>query len=139
MSENIATEKYPIFVYGTLRPGARQHSIVRSYVERVTSGFIHGYQMYSFGRFPGAVRRPEARDLRGELLFIKPNEYEACLERLDRYESAGWLFNRVQEFALTEVYGEIAPCWLYVASEVNLSVEERNIIRDNDWFAYNRG
>lgn len=140
MSKTASAINYPIFVYGTLRPGAMQHSIVRSFVEESKVATLQGYQMYRFGRFPGVVMRPESSfPVRGELLYIKDKHYEECLQRLDKYESNGWLFDRVLEYAQLGYFTEPVACWLYVAREENLIVEERSIVRENDWFEANRG
>lgn len=140
MSETTSTQVRPIFVYGTLRPGAMQHSIIRGYMEKSQPATIQGYQMYRFGRFPGVVRRPSTPlPVRGELIYIKSDVYEECLVKLDKYESAGWLFDRVEEFAQLDYFIDPVPCWLYVANEDNLIVSENNLVRENDWFEAHRG
>lgn len=140
MSETTTTQARPIFVYGTLRPGAMQHSIVRGYMERSLPAFVQGYQMYRFGRFPGIVKRPSTLlPVRGELIYIKPDVYAECLVKLDKYESAGWLFDRVEESAQLDHSNEQILCWLYVANEENLIVSEINLVRENDWFEAHRG
>lgn len=142
MSEATATVQYPIFVYGTLRPGADRYPVVRPFVEEKGSfpATMQGYQMYRFGRFPGLVKRPQAPiAVRGEVLKLKPETYEECILRLDRYESNGWLFDRVIDYAQTSHFADPVPCWVYVAREDNLVVVESNIILENDWFESNRG
>lgn len=120
----------PIFVYGTLRPGGALYPQVRDFVERHESALMGGFDLYSFGMFPGIVHGNGT--VEGDLLYIHEDKWAECLAELDRIEANGYLFIRTDIYAANKGMYDIVRVWVYVANMNVLSTDQR--IESNDWF-----
>lgn len=144
----------PIFVYGTLRPGAKNYSVVRDLVD--TNGYrpasLQGFQMYNFRDFPGITEVHPASQIppvMGDLLVIKPDRYDEAIVKLDKLEVNGYLFARSDRY-----YADVWPkeentipwqdrkkdsvrAWVYIANTQVLEASFDRIVKSNDWM--NRG
>lgn len=152
--ETPVIEKLPIFVYGSLRPGASSFTLVRNWIEEYGTrpARLFGFQMYRCGGFPGIIQDQDNEDIPvvGELLLIRPENWAECIARLDRYENNGFLFDRTDKF-YANIWGTHKPVpthwdspgtnsirvWVYVVNPTNLEVDPHKVIKSNDWM--NRG
>ena len=102
-----------LFVYGTLRPGARAYPMVEGAVERHQPAVLPGYGLVGEGhRYPWCIEAP-GREVAGVLLWL--NDPVRMLEHLDRYEGVdedGPEYRRVALEVLTSD-GE-CTAWVYV-------------------------
>jgi gamma-glutamylcyclotransferase (GGCT)/AIG2-like uncharacterized protein YtfP len=76
----------PFFVYGTLRQGQGNHRLVASALDGVREARLPRHRLYAAGIPYVAESRDRGCAVAGELLLIRPGEYEAARERLDRLE-----------------------------------------------------
>lgn len=80
-----------IFVYGTLKRGCRNHSVLQS-AEFVGMAWTEsGYRMVHCGAYPGLVRGEHGEQVCGELYRVD----DALLAALDRFEDAPNEYERV--------------------------------------------
>lgn len=108
----------PVFVYGTLRRGAR-HAMGRALAleaELLGDATVQG-ELYDLGEYPGAIpsRRP-SDVVRGELL--RPRNPDVALAALDAYEGCGASHDPPHDFerAVTDARlhdGRVLPAWIY--------------------------
>ena len=116
-----------LFVYGTLRRGARMHALLTDAARHVGSATYRG-RLYHLGGHPGAVASSDARDVvRGDLYAFERPDADALLVRLDRYE--GPEFRRVRAEVLCD--GPVSS-WIYL---VCASIEGRPRIESGDFLA----
>ena len=118
----------PLFVYGTLRSGERaapmlDADVVRRAPARVSGRLVdtgqvypgavfeHTYGVVAGETYPGAVFESAQDVVEGELVWLRPATYAAALERLDAYEGAPTLFQRVMVVA--ETGGERLEAFAY--------------------------
>jgi len=87
-----------VFVYGTLKEGYGNNYLLSS-SEKVSSGVMEGYKLYDCG-FPIAVKS-DGDFISGEVYDI--GDDAMVLNRLDRLESEGSMYNRVDNFG-TSLY-----------------------------------
>jgi gamma-glutamylaminecyclotransferase len=80
-----------IFVYGTLKRGCRNHSVLQSAEFAGTAWTEPGYRMVHCGEYPGLVRAERGEAVCGELYRLD----EALLTALDRFEDAPNEYERV--------------------------------------------
>ncbi|WP_267245686.1 gamma-glutamylcyclotransferase family protein [Streptomyces sp. PR69] len=122
----------PFFVYGTLRPGERNHDLFlagRTAAEEPAR--LVGAQLYEGPGYPYAVEAPDpamdpAMDpacgqVAGELVTAAPGEYArllAVLDRLEEYIAPGHprnLYERVVRDVVRRD-GTAARAWVYLAA-----------------------
>lgn len=75
----------PVFVYGTLRPGASNFWVVEGWVEQAQPATMAGLQLWHLGSYP-MVCEGVGR-VRGDLLTLDPARYEEALARMDQLEA----------------------------------------------------
>lgn len=79
-------EQLPVFVYGTLRPGEKNH---RRYLggrtTRIVPAVARGELRFVSGEGYPCVT-PGEGIVKGELIFLAPDRYEETLHRLDELE-----------------------------------------------------
>ncbi|WP_244217688.1 gamma-glutamylcyclotransferase family protein [Streptomyces carpinensis] len=115
-----APEPLPFFVYGTLRPGERNHDVfLRGRTRAVQPARLTGAVLYEGPGFPYAVVEPGGVVL-GELVTARPEKYEELVTALDRLEEyvAGdprSLYERIEGEAVRAVDETAVRAWVYVA------------------------
>lgn len=142
---------YPIFVYGTLRPGGSNYRVIEPFVQRPTStalGYLAGFEMYSCGPYPAAVRTNNALDeVIGNIIWLDPTKYADALDSLDTFESVGTgLYERtlvsVKRNAIVNYSGSMPQeptlCWMYVVPEARVrAVKDRyTYVPKGNWIEY---
>jgi gamma-glutamylcyclotransferase (GGCT)/AIG2-like uncharacterized protein YtfP len=127
-------EQFPIFVYGSLRPGELFYTRVRPYVEKVEPAELHGMQLYSLGDFPGMVWDASARNpVKGDLLHIYKGYWAEAISVLDRIEGEGFLYKRTQ---IIVICGETpVAAWTYLLRDLEKLIAQMDRIDSNDWKA----
>ncbi|MFK4148263.1 gamma-glutamylcyclotransferase family protein [Streptomyces sp. NPDC004065] len=136
----------PFFVYGTLRPGERNHDgLLRGRVSAAHPARLHGAVLYDGPGYPFLVEQPGGA-VRGELLTAAAGEYASLLDALDRLEGhvpgdPGSLYERVQREVLRETDGTAVRAWVYVAGpSIAPRLRARGaLIEGGDWLNRGRG
>lgn len=124
------TAHYPVFVYGTLRPGMSNYHWFRSADSYQIDATITGYELLTNGSYPFMVPATgeAATDsvVQGTLIFVDAHQWETVVAALDELEGTapGFpvhhdnLYNRV----LTQVTardGTIYTAWVYIPPEAS--------------------
>ncbi|MDO4822360.1 MAG: gamma-glutamylcyclotransferase family protein [Rothia sp. (in: high G+C Gram-positive bacteria)] len=131
------TAHYPVFVYGTLRPGMSNHHWFRGADANRVDATITGYELVTNGSYPyllpasAPVSTPAgsgdtgadapAPVVRGTLVFVDPADWETVAASLDELEGTNPahpvhddnLYNRVLAQVVTEA-GENITAWVYI-------------------------
>ncbi|MEV6420594.1 gamma-glutamylcyclotransferase family protein [Streptomyces sp. NPDC051662] len=145
----------PFFVYGTLRPGERNHDLcLRGRVAEEEPARLTGALLYDGPGYPYAIEAPgtSAPDavasgtVVGELVTAKPGEYGELLTELDELEGYEApddprnLYVRVVRDVLRSD-GTPVRAWVYFAApRVARGLRARGrLIADGDWLAHLRG
>lgn len=132
-------KQLPLFVYGTLRPGATNYKLLRHRVVpgRTVKAVLQGYQMFTFGLFPGIFPDPYGESvgpIQGDLLWLDSSCYAEALADIDLYEGEGRIFFRhalgVQ--AGQERREEVA--WVYLVGLDLVQTLLSTRVESNDWF-----
>ncbi|MET8243075.1 gamma-glutamylcyclotransferase family protein [Streptomyces sp. NPDC005202] len=111
----------PFFVYGTLRPGERNHGLfLRGRTQSEEPGLLAGAVLYEGPGYPYAVEEPGGT-VRGELVTAVPEAYGELLVALDRLEEytpgdPQNLYERVEREVVREADGAAVRAWVYVAA-----------------------
>lgn len=134
-------EKYPVFVYGSLRNGMGNYNwALKNRTEKEIKGDISGL-MYSLGGFPAVVPTKSKKRVIGELMYIKPKMYNRTMFDLDQLE--GWtgnprtsLYNKV--LVDVKVEGEDKPikAWCYIMSARSPHVRDCTVVESGDWVEF---
>jgi gamma-glutamylcyclotransferase (GGCT)/AIG2-like uncharacterized protein YtfP len=138
----VKQEQLPIFVYGTLLEGyGNWEYFLKGKTERVVSGFISGFDMYSVGAFPCIKHSSIDRKVYGELMYVEPELYDQVLSRVDSLEgyhkgrySKQSMYLRKKVSVRTEC-GDIVQAWVYVW---NRPGDLGNRIKSGSWDEYCR-
>ncbi len=131
----------PFFVYGTLRAGQCNATLLRGAIARTRLAKLSGAQMFDLGPYPMIIEGEG--EVRGELLDIEPEKYAAILRSLDRLESVNGadpenpdaLYRRLRcaVLAADEGEGEVVEAWVYFGREI---VARRGCwLAGGDWVA----
>lgn len=132
-----ATKYYPVFVYGTLRPGqAAWNTYLRTTHSSYKTDKVANMVMYSEpkNRWPFAVRGKGT--IVGTVVYLKPATAAATMARLDAYESynpkksaASQAYNRV----LVKTRGG-TTAWMYITGPNHTkNVVKYKKIKSGDW------
>lgn len=111
----------PFFVYGTLRPGERNHDLfLRGRTLSEEPGRLPGATLYEGPGYPYAVEESGGA-VGGELVTALPEAYAGLLAELDRLEEyvpggPRNLYERVARDVLREADGKAVRAWVYVAA-----------------------
>ena len=132
---------FPIFVYGTLRPGEANHELfLRGRTRSEEPGRLHGAVLYDGPGYPYAVEQPGGV-VRGELVTPSPALYGELLDALDRLEEYApdnprSLYERVARDVVREPDGTVVRAWVYLAAPaVAARLRTRGKpIEGGDWF-----
>ncbi|QIB45948.1 gamma-glutamylcyclotransferase family protein [Streptomyces aureoverticillatus] len=114
-------EHLPVFVYGTLRSGERNHAAyLRGRITSTTPACLQHTLLYDGPGYPYAVETAEPALVHGDLITPIPAEYESLLAALDHLEdySPGDPRNLYERVAreVTRVDGATTRAWVYVAA-----------------------
>lgn len=137
-----SAEELPFFVYGTLRPGERNHDLVllrRTAAEEPAR--LAGTVLYEGPGYPYAVLDDSAEGtVAGEVVTAAPGKYEELLAVLDHLEGhvapghPGNLYERVAR-DVVRPDGTAVRAWVYVAAP-GVARKLRatgTLIRGGDW------
>ena len=127
----------PFFVYGTLRAGQSNATLLRGAIARSRDAKLCGAQMFDLGPYPMIIESESQHEIWGELIEIEPEKYAAILKSLDRLESVDGnnpenpdaLYRRLKRFVIVE--NEPIEAWVYFGREV---VARRGcLLAGGDW------
>ncbi|MEU4994885.1 gamma-glutamylcyclotransferase family protein [Streptomyces sp. NPDC021622] len=141
-----AAGRLPFFVYGTLRPGERNHDVhLRGRVAAEEPARLTGAVLYAGPGYPYLVEDPEAGPVRGELFTALPSAYDRLLAELDVLEDfvpgdPRNLYDRVAR-DVTLLDGGTARAWVYVAApRVAAGLRASGaVIGGGDWALFRAG
>jgi gamma-glutamylcyclotransferase (GGCT)/AIG2-like uncharacterized protein YtfP len=128
----------PVFVYGTLRQGFGNHS---RYLEGKTRIIVNASAkgtMFSVGGFPALIESPMDKEIKGELVFIQPDNYDKVLQSLDFLEGYRQhnlemsMYLRKKVTVMTDG-GVPVEAWVYYW---NRSVKGLQLIESGCWKEY---
>lgn len=138
------SEQLPVFVYGTLRAGEVNASLLDGVAVGRTSATLPAHRLHLL-EYPCVIEdtddgRPPLLSVRGELVSLAGSAYGPTLERLDWLEGydpedvAGSLYVRVTAAVETDD-GPVA-CWVYLAgAHLRSRLDATNLIASGDWSA----
>ena len=149
LSAQVKRVQLPFFVYGTLRPGERNHDrflLGRTAAEEPAR--LRGAVLYEGPGYPYAVEAAgDGGVVVGELVTAPPGLYGGLLRELDRLEEyvpgdPRSLYTRVVRDVLRDGDGApvSVPAWVYVASPA-VAARLRDggvLIPGGDWLAVRR-
>jgi gamma-glutamylcyclotransferase (GGCT)/AIG2-like uncharacterized protein YtfP len=118
-----AGQELPFFVYGTLRPGERNHDrFLAGRTAAEEPALLEGALLYEGPGYPYAVEDPGGGTVAGELVTAAPGEYGellAVLDHLEEYFGPGHplnVYERVARDVLRAADGTAVLSWVYFAA-----------------------
>lgn len=136
----------PFFVYGTLRNGQDNYPRhLAGHTEAEATGVVGGYRMIGYhDGFPFALDGSPDDTITGEVMWIKPEQYETVLSSMDRLEGykperqnrSKNLYNR-EVVTVLLADGSSVQAWMYVSTYNYDYLIARGIpaIPSGDWLA----
>lgn len=107
--------QYPIFVYGTLKQGFRNHDhCLDGNYDKKIDATITG-QLFNVGYFPALIEKDGI--VKGELYYLPENRYEEILNRLDRLEGFNPVSNNgmyLRKLRAAETSEGTTECYVYI-------------------------
>ena len=120
-----------IFVYGTLKKGGINNSILDNCVF-IGLGRVWGCALLDYGGYPGmiptTVRGGDISSVRGEVYAVPDRYWPGLLNELDRLEQAFRLYIRVK--IRVDVAGTAKECTTYLFMA---TVNQEDIIQGGVW------
>lgn len=112
-------ERYPVFVYGTLRPGCGNDRLWRGRAVTIHDGtaILVGYKLVTNGHFPYMIPATTAQTV-GTLIVPDDEHYDDVLDRMDMLEGVPRHYLRIRVAVLVEG-GEPCFAWTYVPATRN--------------------
>ncbi|MFJ5773230.1 gamma-glutamylcyclotransferase family protein [Streptomyces sp. NPDC093094] len=135
--------RLPFFVYGTLRPGERNHDVLlRGRTRAEDPARLIGAVLYDGPGYPYAVESAGGT-VSGELVTARPEAYAELLAELDRLEEyvpadpRRGLYERVAREVTRDTDGAAVRAWVYLAApDVAVKLRARGrLIDGGDWRA----
>jgi gamma-glutamylcyclotransferase (GGCT)/AIG2-like uncharacterized protein YtfP len=77
----------PFFVYGTLLPGQPNAYLWGKSIAKMETAWLENGRLYDCGHYPMLVEETAALPVQGQLVHSHPDQYQACLERIDTLEA----------------------------------------------------
>ncbi|MFE0458365.1 gamma-glutamylcyclotransferase family protein [Kitasatospora sp. NPDC058965] len=135
------SEKLPLFVYGTLRPGRRNHHrYLGAHAVAARPAALPGAALHAGPGFPYALPDP-GRTVLGDLITVRPAAHAQVLAALDRLEECrpegDGLYVR-ERLAVTALdTGERLDAWVYLAGPAVAAelAAHPALIESGDWTA----
>jgi gamma-glutamylcyclotransferase (GGCT)/AIG2-like uncharacterized protein YtfP len=131
------TKHLPVFVYGTLRRGQNNYSILQGHTIHEEEARLHSAQLYDLGFFPMAVEGEGV--VSGELMHLRPGTYQEVLASLDMLEGVNreapdtGFYRRVVRTVQAETEQR---AWVYLGNNVDMKDYPR--IPHGDWVRHLR-
>ncbi|WP_329569750.1 gamma-glutamylcyclotransferase family protein [Kitasatospora sp. NBC_01266] len=131
----------PLFVYGTLRSGQRNHThYLGGHCTRIEPAVLAGAVLHQGPGYPYAVADPDpGRRVRGELITVRPADFARVLTALDELEGCrpdgtGY-YVRLRRPVIVTAHGERVAAWVYLAGpELSARLRARPApIPSGDW------
>lgn len=124
-----------VFVYGTLRKGESNHSLISAWVKSITPASVRGW-MFDLGDYPAIVEG--SGFVYGEILeFDDPEEAIRRMDWLEDYHGPGHRENhyeRVETEAVMEGgLTEKVQVYQYVLQQKAALAEHYPLIKSGDW------
>jgi gamma-glutamylcyclotransferase (GGCT)/AIG2-like uncharacterized protein YtfP len=133
------SEQLPFFVYGTLRPGHRNHArYLGAHVLRCRPATLADTALHAGPGFPYALPAP-GRTVLGELITVRPAAYPVVLATLDQLEEClpggDGLYVREPRTVTLPATGEAVAAWVYLAGPAVAAELARHpaLIESGDW------
>jgi gamma-glutamylcyclotransferase (GGCT)/AIG2-like uncharacterized protein YtfP len=130
---------WPVFVYGTLRPGQENYALLRGFTVAEEPAYAAHLDLFALPSYPMALSG--SGTVVGDLLFLAPAIYRRLLQHLDDLE--GWVpnqigcqFRRVPCRVTTQARLR-QPAWMYIGNRPHLGAEAVRIDH-GDWVRYRR-
>ena len=109
----------PLFVYGTLCPGERNHQLLEEHLEHQVAATCRGRLFLCLDHaYPFPVLIEAQGRVHGTLLYVRPECYTealALLDRLEEYDAAsddGEYLRRLR--TACDATGRQISCWVYL-------------------------
>lgn len=101
-----------LFIYGTLKRGASNHTVLADQTYLGDARSVPGYRIYLVADYPGLIRDPrDTRGVQGELWAVSPE----ALARLDAFEGIPEkLYRRDPIQLLPPSQGVVAQTYFYL-------------------------
>jgi len=132
-----ADDSLPLFVYGTLRKGGENHSLLRGRTVYEMCATLAGATLMALPRYPMLI--DGAAVVQGELMILHPRFYSDVLAKLDYFE--GYrpgddtsLYFRVER-TVTSEGGSLRRAWVYMGNPRWLD-PSASVIPHGDWIRY---
>ena len=153
--EHYLAQPLPVFVFGTLRPGQGNFSVLKSYgaIEAMSEAKVTGVAMVagSHSFFPKSIEMdkedgvtdPSSYSMAGDIVYLKQDysglETRRDMDRLEGFRSSnpsGSMYRRVaRKVELKKADGSVEEvlAWMYVTQDRS-RVDEKDIVQNGDWF-----
>lgn len=141
----MTARRLPVFVYGTLRAGERNHRLLAGRTRSWEPADLPGALLFHGPGYPFAVTDPTGRGVvRGELVHVREPDYDQVLSDLDLLESyvpgdPRNLYERVRR-TVTRERGA-TEAWVYLAGPTLVAdlLASGWPVADGDWRARGSG
>jgi gamma-glutamylcyclotransferase (GGCT)/AIG2-like uncharacterized protein YtfP len=131
------SEQLPLFVYGTLRHGQENYSLLRGNTVAEVPARIEQMALYSLRAYPMILDGDSV--VYGDLMTLHPRIYSRLVADLDLLEGyrpdRDSRFQRVQRCVKTESGSEV-KAWIYVGNVRVLQDEAHILVPHGDWRRY---
>lgn len=150
-SEDDDCESFPLFVYGTLRPGQPQYQLLRGRTIAEFKARLDGVCLISLINYPMVVDNlpPHLNQndiihtsVYGNLVMPHERHYEALLQQLDRYEDYdpnfpefSMYWREVREVTVLADEPYTVKAWVYMGNP-HFIRSEHPLIPSGDWAKY---